>query len=301
MPGEIVNTLGFEVGDALAALAKLDELLKQNENSFNALAGSLNSWNAAASTTIDRLRQIVAAAREAAGSLKGVQSPSVTPATGGTSSLWLPAGVREEAAPSAAAPEAVAASSSAAAAATQTLSASLREAAKLYEQTRTPQERYNTELTRLKNLADSGAISQDTYTRGVRQAGEALKEASTQTNKWTVSWETLARVVMTQFIVRAMSQIRDALKEAVAESIEFQRRIAEVQTIAPTIGGSFSQLTSEAAEFAKRFNVPLTESTEGLYQTISAQFSSISDRADIMTAAMKLAKVGVMDFHDAVL
>ena len=300
MPGEIVNTLGFEVGDALDALAKLDELLKQNENSFNALAGSLNSWNSAASTTIDRLRQIVAAAREATGSLKGVQAPPIAPTTGG-SSLWLPAGVREEAGPSAAAPEAVAASSSAAAAATQKLSASLREAAKLYEQTRTPQERYNTELTRLQNLADRGAISHDVYARAVKQAGQSLNEATTQTNKWTVSWETLARVVATQFIVRMMSQIRDALKEAVNESIEFQRRIAEVQTIAPTIGGSFGQLTSEAAEFAKRFNVPLSESTEGLYQTISNQFTSISQRADVMTAAMKLSKVGVMDFHDAVL
>ena len=87
MPGEIVNTLGFEVGDALDALAKLDELLKQNENSFNALAGSLNSWNSAASTTIDRLRQIVAAAREATGSLKGVQAPPITPTTGGQFSL----------------------------------------------------------------------------------------------------------------------------------------------------------------------------------------------------------------------
>ena len=152
------------------------KLLKQNEDSFNLLATSLKSWNSAASTTIDRLREIVSAAREATGSLKGVQAPSIRPtaAAAATSSLWLPAGVREEMS-GASAPEAVAASSSAAAAATQKLSASLREAAKLYEQTRTPQERYNTELTRLKNLADSGAISQDTYTRGVKQAGEAQR------------------------------------------------------------------------------------------------------------------------------
>ena len=300
MPGEIVNTLGFEVGDALDALARLDALLQQNQTSFESLASSLTAWNTQASTTIDRLRQIVAAAREAAGSLKGVQPPTVTPATGGASSLWLPAGAREESAAPSAATAAASSTANSSAAAVQRLSASLREAAAIYNQTRTPQEQYNTQLARLQQLADSGAISQDTHARAVKQAGEAMNDASKQTNKWTVSWETLARVVATQFIVRAMSQIRDALKEAVDESIEFQRRIAEVQTIAPTIGGSFNQLTSEAAEFAKRFNVPLTESTEGLYQTISAQFSGMSDRADIMTAAMKLAKVGVMDFHDAV-
>ena len=86
-----------------------------------------------------------------------------------------------------------------------------------------------------------------------------------------------------------------------SESIEFQRHIAEVQTIAPQIGGSFAQLTSEAAEFAKQFNIPLKEATEGLYQTISNQFTGMADRANMMTAAMKLAKVGVMDFHDAIL
>ena len=135
----------------------------------------------------------------------------------------------------------------------------------------------------------------------MRTAGEGTADADDKAKKFVVTWGTLSRVVMTQMIVRAMSQIRDALHEAVEESIDFQRRIAEVQTIAPQIGGSFAQLTSEAAEFAKQFNVPLKEATEGLYQTISNQFTGMAERANIMTAAMKLAKVGVMDFHDAIL
>jgi hypothetical protein len=45
----------------------------------------------------------------------------------------------------------------------------------------------------------------------------------------------------------------------------------------------------------------LKEATEGLYQTLSNQFTAMSQRTDIMTASMKLAKVGVMDFHDAIL
>ena len=61
------------------------------------------------------------------------------------------------------------------------------------------------------------------------------------------------------------------------------------------------QLTSEVAEFAKQFNIPLKEATEGLYQTLSNQFTAMAQRTDIMTASMKLAKVGVMDFHDAIL
>ena len=144
---------------------------------------------------------------------------------------------------------------------------------------------------------DTGGKIKDAGTTGA--AG--IADADDKTSKFVVTWGTLSRVVMTQLIVRAMSQIRDALREAVEQSIEFQRRIAEVQTIAPQIGGGFAQLTSEVAEFAKQFNIPLKEATEGLYQTLSNQFTAMSQRTDIMTASMKLAKVGVMDFHDAIL
>jgi TP901 family phage tail tape measure protein len=135
----------------------------------------------------------------------------------------------------------------------------------------------------------------------VDKADKATQSATAAHQSWVVSWQTLGRIVMTQAIVRALSQIRNALSDAVTESIEFQRRIAEVQTIAPQLGGSFGQLTSEAADFARQFNVPLAQATEGLYQTISNQFTGMSERANVMQGAMKLAKVGVMDFQDAIL
>ena len=153
-------------------------------------------------------------------------------------------------------------------------------------------------------LKTVGTTATDTGGK-IKDAGNTgaagIADADDKTSKFVVTWGTLSRVVMTQLIVRAMSQIRDALREAVEQSIEFQRRIAEVQTIAPQIGGGFASLTSEVAEFAKQFNIPLKEATEGLYQTLSNQFTAMSQRTDIMTASMKLAKVGVMDFHDAIL
>jgi TP901 family phage tail tape measure protein len=155
--------------------------------------------------------------------------------------------------------------------------------------------------TALANVGKTAADTGGKIKSGMKDGADATKDADDKTARLVVTWGTLSRVVMTQFIVRAMSQIRDALRDAVSESIEFQRRVAEVQTIAPEIGGSFAQLTGEAAEFAKQYNVPLKEATEGLYQTLSNQFTSMADRANVMTAAMKLAKVGVMDFHQAIL
>jgi len=151
----------------------------------------------------------------------------------------------------------------------------------------------------LQSAGASGADAGGKIKGGMDDAAEATDKAKQHGDHLTVTFGTLGRIVVTQVIVRAMSQIRDALREAVAESIEFQRHIAEIRAIAPQLGGSFTQLTSEAAEFAKQFNIPLMESSEGLYETISDQFSGMSERANVMSAAMKLAKVGVMDFQDA--
>ena len=129
---------------------------------------------------------------------------------------------------------------------------------------------------------------------------EKTQEADKATQSWVISWKTMGRVVVTQLIVRALSQIRDALSEAVTGAVEFQTKIAEIQTIAPKIDQNFGQLGKEVANFAKQFNFPLPQAAEGIYQTISNQFTSASDRANIMAASAQLAKVAVMSLDDAV-
>ncbi len=298
MPDQIVNTLGFEVDDALKALESLDGLLDRNRLAFEGLASAMTGWNRQASTTIDNLRSLVAAAKAAVEGLGRVKVPtaatSATPSAAPQSpSLWLPSGVREEAA------EAAAAQTAEAAAARTTTA--MRDAAQVYSDTRTPQEQYISQLARLDDLAKKGAISQDTHTRAVRQAKDALQDATKSTNNWVVSWETLARVVATQFLVRMMSEVRDLLKDAVTESLKFQKSIAEIRTIAPAIDQNFNSLAQEVSSFARSFNFPVPQVSEALYQTISNQFTTASQRADIMTASAKLAKVGVMELNDAVL
>ena len=52
--------------DALKALESLDGLLDRNRLAFEGLASAMTGWNRQASTTIDNLRSIVAAAKSAA-------------------------------------------------------------------------------------------------------------------------------------------------------------------------------------------------------------------------------------------
>ena len=52
-----------------------------------------------------------------------------------------------------------------------------REAAQVYEQTRTPAEQYRAEVERLTRMLDAAAISQDTFNRAMRDAGVARDAA----------------------------------------------------------------------------------------------------------------------------
>ena len=85
------------------------------------------------------------------------------------------------------------------------------------------------------------------------------------------------------------------------EALKFSTRISEIQTIAPKIDRNFQGLSKEVANLSKEFNFPLPDVAEAVYQTLSNQFTTAGQRADIMTAAAKLAKVGVMDLNSAVL
>ena len=264
----IVNKLGFSVEDALRELQRLDDALQASGTAFQTFGTTMNAWNSQAASALQTMKDMASAAARLSNSMSktgggAAATPAAQPAAA-TSHLWLPLGVER----------------------------------------RNPAGQPGDVAAWRHGGLGWGGVA------GCRKQGQAgwqrtrLTGRTTPTSKtkgWSLAGRRLARVVMTQMIVRAMSQIRDALHEAVTESIEFQRRIAEVQTDRAADSAAASrQLTNEAAEFAKQFNIPLPQATEGLYQTISNQFTGMSERANIMTAAMKLAKVGVMDFQDAI-
>ena len=158
-------------------------------------------------------------------------------------------------------------------------------------------------------LSRSSASAGQQMSQAGRKGTQALNEANTSSTRLVMSFQMMGRIVFTQAIVRALSQVRNLLRDSVGESIKFQRAISEVLliTMAPLEGSmrettsSFQTLTEEAANMARRFNVDLGQAVEGIYQTISNQFVEVSERTQIMEASMKLAKVGVIDLKDSVL
>jgi len=272
MAEEILNTLGFSVDGALTALSNLDRALQNTGSAFGTFGAAIDGFNGRAAAALETMKGLASAAgRLASASQKmGVPSTPAAPAANQGSKLWLPPGVQSSAQQAAA------------------------------------------------SMAAVGTAAQQAgqkATTAMNQAANATAGAKKQGDHLIVSWNTISRVVMTQTIVRAMSMIRDALKDAVSSAVEFQVKLAEIQSIAPRVGEAVKNgiaqmgsgmatpmklLEAEVARFSKMSNIPMPQVQAGLYETISDQFTSVTDRTNIMNAAMMLAKVGVTDFGQAV-
>ncbi|HEX4131380.1 MAG TPA: phage tail tape measure protein [Pirellulales bacterium] len=131
-----------------------------------------------------------------------------------------------------------------------------------------------------------------------QQFDGAMGQATRSTNGFGVSLETLTRVVATQAIVRGLSAIRDAAEGSFQGFIEFNRAVAEVQTIAGNT--SLDDLSKQIADFAGQFNIPLLQAAKGQYQALSNGFTNLADATAVSTAAAKLNKVGISSQAEAI-
>ena len=261
----IVNKLGFNVEDALRELQRLDSALQSSGTAFQTLGERINAWNSQSEAALNRMKEMASAASRLASAVSKASAGAATPtAPSGApaSQLWLP-------------PD---------------LAAEMRKANQMMTQLG------NTAINAGNKMREAGQVG----TKAGQDAGSAAEQAAAKTKTWTITWETLTRVVMTQAIVRALSQIRDLLRESVDEALKFSTRISEIVTIAPKIDRNFQGLSQEVGNLSKQFNFPLPDVAEAVYQTISDQFTTAGERADILTGAAKLAKVGVMDLNQAV-
>ncbi len=133
-----------------------------------------------------------------------------------------------------------------------------------------------------RQLANAAQRINNNVSAAMKKAGGKLKE-------FTISWQTLGRVIMTQAIVRALSVLRNAIRAAIGSAIELGLRIAEIGTIAEGQLGSLGDINKEVVSMAKEFGRPVADVAEGLYQTISNQVGTATESLHVFRQANKLA------------
>ena len=126
-----------------------------------------------------------------------------------------------------------------------------------------------------------------------------LNSVGQSVQKLTVDFKTMARIVTTQLIVRALSDLRNVMRGAVSSAVEFQTSVAEIGTIAPV--QNLDMLAERVRTISDAFNTPLDKTAKGYYQTISNQIGSTADEFDtFVESAAKFSKVAVTDLDSAV-
>jgi TP901 family phage tail tape measure protein len=150
------------------------------------------------------------------------------------------------------------------------------------------------------NLSGQNRMMANKMQTAANTVNAASKSMTKGIGTFTVSWQTMVRVVATQAIVRALSLIRAALRQAISDAIEFGLRIAEIGTIAEGQLGGLQNISAEVIKIAKEFGRPAADVAEGLYQTISNQVGNAEESLHAFIQANKLAVATNTSTADAV-
>lgn len=166
---------------------------------------------------------------------------------------------------------------------------------------------------RIDQTHDSAQRLRPTITRfgqAAQQAGNQVVNAANRgaraNQSLVLSFETLSRIILAQVVVRAIGGLQSALTDAVTRAREFQRTIAEIQTI-ETTGRGFGAIANDVQNLSDAFGVDLGDVGRGLYQTISnqiAQTGTSAERAagqyNFLSDAIKFSIAGVTSVENSV-
>lgn len=153
--------------------------------------------------------------------------------------------------------------------------------------------------TALNNLGNAGQTAGQRIAAGANRARTGLGGAKASADGFTTSLKLLSRIVFTQAIIRALTQVRRAFETAAQGASDFQKQIALIQTI-DNAGTSFGDLSDRVRELSDSYNIPLTEAAAGVYQTLSNQVGNTAESFEFAAKAAKFAKATNSTLADSV-
>lgn len=153
----------------------------------------------------------------------------------------------------------------------------------------------NTSLRNFKGTADKAGMA----TRGLGGVQKSLDKTAKKTKNMTISWETMARIIETQIIVRSITILSQSLKDATERARELGLAIEEVQTISGRAKGS-KELTQDILNLSDTLSSTPLDLAEGMYQTLSNQVVEAGEALNFTANASKLATVTASETGDAV-
>lgn len=128
--------------------------------------------------------------------------------------------------------------------------------------------------------------------QSLANTSKQLKKTQRRAAGFTVTWETMLRVIQTQIIVRSFAQLTRNLSEGTERARELGLAIAEIKSIAGgDLGLETGTLQQDVLALSESLGETATVVAEGVYQTLSNQISDAADATAIFEKAARLAAV----------
>jgi TP901 family phage tail tape measure protein len=150
--------------------------------------------------------------------------------------------------------------------------------------------------------ANSAMTSMKSASKGAAALAAAEKQIVKTKNSakdFTISWQTLVRVLETQLIVRSLNLVTQALQDSVEQARLLGLAIEEIRTIDEKGRGAAS-LSADILALSDAIGKTPVDVAEGVYQTLSNQVVEAGEAFNFTSTAAKLAVVTVAETGEAV-
>lgn len=175
----------------------------------------------------------------------------------------------------------------------------------------------------------TGLLAQDIqrYSASLDQAAQAqkrlaaaAKETDKTTKEFTLSWQTMGRIVVAQMFNEVFFGLQNAIRTSIKDAEELYKSIAEIQTIVERTSATANNFTSAMAtvlQVSSEINFTPQDTANAFYETLSNQIgdnvnqirafigeagnlakvtrATLADSADAITAVMNSYNVGIAD------
>jgi TP901 family phage tail tape measure protein len=128
----------------------------------------------------------------------------------------------------------------------------------------------------------------------------SLNGMSNSAKGFVLSWSNVERIVIASLISRAVRELASQFEQSLEKASEFQKRIAEIQTISQDTVTTFNQFAEGVRNVSESWGIDILKVAEAEYQIISNQVAKGADSFKVLSEAAALSKVTMSDVATSV-
>lgn len=143
----------------------------------------------------------------------------------------------------------------------------------------------------------SGGGPTGTVATNARGDADKFKNA---VNEMGVSWKGLLKIFATQLVFNALGALTSQLREGISTAIEYEQRLAAIQTISPEFRIRGLEETSRVVRnISEEFGFDIIDTANGLYEALSNQVGNAADATLFLAEAARFGRASLTDLADS--